>query len=130
MAPSRPSPSFRAELAAALGVFALLLQALLPAAALAAQARGGGGGEPVAICSLAGAQTLAADPGARHGKGFAGLPCQDCLTCAIAALPTAEPQALSVRYAVRTTTTPRAHELGPRLARAPPRPPGQGPPQA
>ena len=128
MAPARPSPSFRAELAAALGVFALMLQALLPAAALAAQARGGG--EPVAICSLAGAQTVAGDPAARHGKGFAGLPCQDCLTCAIAALPTPEPQALPVRYAVRTTTNPRAHELGPRLAGAPPRPPGQGPPQA
>jgi hypothetical protein len=125
---TRP-PTLRAELATAFGVFALFLQALLPGAALAHAGRGGV--ESPAICSLAGAHaSIDAAHGSRSGKGFAGLACLDCVTCAVAATAAPSPATLAVRNARLATEAPHPPELTPRLARAPPRPPGQGPPQA
>jgi hypothetical protein len=122
---SRP----RAPLAAALlAVLAVMVQALLPSAAMAAQA--GDRGETIMICTAMGVQTIKVGGGSQK-KGFAGLPCQDCLAAATAVvLPAPQPVVLPVAYATAyVLDAPRA-ELAPRSARAPPRPPGQGPPTA
>jgi hypothetical protein len=117
----------RAWACALLAVFALAVQALAPAAALAAQARGGDAG--LVICTANGVETLGAE-GHGHAphKGFAGLPCQDCLSLsqAVVAAP-----ALSVTPAIHAASRvvrPPAARPAFKLARAPPRPPGQGPP--
>jgi hypothetical protein len=115
--------------AALLGVLALLVQALLPAAAMAAQSQGHG--ETVVICTQMGAQTIKLGLDGKPQKGgFAGLPCQDCLTASTAALPAPAPVALPVAYVVAQVEHAAPHRAAPQLARAPPRPPGQGPPTA
>jgi hypothetical protein len=110
-----------------IGLLALLIQALVPSAALAAS-----GDRPertMVICTAMGAQTITlTDDDGETRQGFAGLPCQDCLGLSIAASP--PPLLTLVRahfptgVAPETTTT----EPGLRRARAPPRPPSQGPP--
>jgi hypothetical protein len=108
-------------------VFALLIQALLPSAAMAAQ----GSGASLVICTTAGAKTVKADA-APHApsKGFAGMPCQDCLAASVAAVA---PPVLTFAPASRAVASaehcsdPAAQ---PPPARAPPRPFGQGPPAA
>lgn len=119
----------RARLALWLGVLALLVQALLPAAALAAQSRSPGG-EQMAICTSVGVRTVAVDPSEDAKTPFAGLPCQDCLAAAVAALPAPDPAAEPVAYARARIDHGPERSWAPQLARAPPRPPGQGPPQA
>jgi len=114
-------------IAAAFAVFALLIQALLPAAAMAAQGPGG----PLIVCTLAGAQRLDAAPAPQHApKGFAGMPCQDCLAASVAAVA---PPPLAFGPAPVAFVVVE-HHAGPAvrlaLARAPPRPLGQGPPTA
>jgi hypothetical protein len=114
-------------IAAAFAVFALLIQALLPSAALAAQPSGG----PLVVCTIAGAKTVQTEAAGRHApKGFAGLPCQDCLAASVAALT---PPLLSFEPAAAAFVL-IAHPVRPvlclALARAPPRPFGQGPPHA
>lgn len=119
----------RAGVAAWLGVLALLIQALLPAAALAAQSRDPG--ERIVICTLAGVKTVAVGGHeTKGGKSFAGLPCADCLAATIAAIPA---PALGVERTVYSTARmdhAPERRWTPQLARAPPRPPGQGPPLA
>lgn len=117
-----------APIAAAFAVFALLIQALLPAAALAATR---GDGPALVVCTLDGSKTVFSQALPQpKPKGFAGLPCQDCLVAVSAFLATpvlsVEPgPAVFVRI---------AHDVRPAvrlaLARAPPRPFGQGPPIA
>jgi hypothetical protein len=118
----------RRALAALLGMLAIMVQALIPSAAMAAQQ---GSGETLQICTAMGLQTIKVDGGSQKPKGFAGLPCQDCLAAATAVvLPVPQPAVLRVAYATAfVPDVPRA-ELAPRAARAPPRPPGQGPPTA
>ncbi|RAK57735.1 DUF2946 family protein [Phenylobacterium deserti] len=105
---------------------ALMIQALLPGAAAASQ---GAGSETMVICGAMGVQTVEvpADPG-QGKKSFAGLPCADCLAPSLAALPAPEPAVTTVVYAAQRVEHDTAPELWPQLARAPPRPPGQGPP--
>lgn len=124
----------RAHVAAWLGVLALLVQALLPAAAMAAQS-GAGRGERIVVCTLAGVRTVIVGEHDRsgpekHGKGFAGLPCHDCLAAATAALPAPEPVLEPAGYTFVAVEHAPERNWAPRLARAPPRPPGQGPPQS
>ncbi|HKR86783.1 MAG TPA: DUF2946 family protein [Phenylobacterium sp.] len=124
----------RALVAAWVGVLALLVQALLPAAAMAAQA-GTARGERIVVCTLAGARTVVVgEPDksslAKHGKGFAGLPCHDCLAAATAALPTPEPVIEPASFTISQGEHAPERSWAPRLARGPPRPPGQGPPQS
>lgn len=130
MAPARLMHSARRPplAAALLAVLAVMVQALIPSAAMAAQA---GGGETIQICTAMGLQTIKVDGGATQQKGFAGLPCQDCLAAATAVvMPAPQPVVVRVAYATAfVIDAPRA-ELAPRSARAPPRPPGQGPPIA
>ncbi|RAK59838.1 DUF2946 domain-containing protein [Phenylobacterium hankyongense] len=120
--------SGRAPAAALLAVFALLIQALLPAAAMAAQSRSSG--ETIVICTQMGVQTIKVGEDGKTQKGFAGLPCQDCLGAATAALPAPEPIALPVAYVVAQVEHTTPIRARPQIARAPPRPPGQGPPTA
>ena len=110
---------------AIVAVAALLVQVLAPAAATAAQARG----DVQVICTASGVATAAAKGGqpAPH-KGFAGLPCQDCLAVAHAAVaPPTLDAAPVIHVAVAVMRPPAARRFQP-PARAPPRPPGQGPP--
>lgn len=124
----------RTLVAAWLGVLALLVQALLPAAAMAAQA-GAARGERIVVCTLAGARTVVVGEHGKsgpekHGKGFAGLPCHDCVAATTAALPTPEPVLEPAGYTISQAEHAPERSWAPRLARAPPRPPGQGPPQS
>jgi hypothetical protein len=114
--------------AALRAVLAVMVQALFPSAAMAAQA--GARGETIMICTAMGLQTVKVD-GQGQKEGFAGLPCQDCLAAATAVvMPAPQPAVARVAYATAyVLAAPRA-ELTPRSARAPPRPPGQGPPTA
>ena len=119
----------RTRIAAWLGVLALLVQALLPAAAMAAQARAAHGA-PIVVCTLAGVKTVTLGDHDKGGKGFAGLPCHDCLAATTAALPAPEPVIERIAYASVFIEHAPERSWAPKLARAPPRPPGQGPPQS
>jgi len=115
-------------MAAAFAVFAILIQALLPGAAHAAM--GSGPGSQMVVCAIDGGHTVRVDHVPIRSKGFAGLPCPDCLTAAVAVvLATPAAQLFVPTVYVRT-----GYLAGPAvrlaLARAPPRPPGQGPPTA
>lgn len=131
MAPARPMHSARRPplAAALLAVLAVMVQALIPSAAMAAAQ--GAGGQTIQICTAMGLQTVKVDGGTEKQKGFAGLPCQDCLAAATAVvLPGPQPSVVRAAYATAfVIDAPRA-ELSPRSPRAPPRPPGQGPPAA
>lgn len=113
-------------MAAAFAVFAILIQTLLPAAAQAAQR----GDMAMVVCAVDGSQSVRVDHVPTHGKGFAGLPCPDCLTAAVAVVLAAP----AVQVSVPTAYVATHYEPGPAvrlaLARAPPRPLGQGPPTA
>lgn len=56
--------------------------------------------------------------------------CEFCVTPALAAEPAVASLAGAVRYAIRTDAVRPAAALSPYAARAPPRPPGQGPPSS
>jgi hypothetical protein len=127
----RQFPSRREGLkpiAAAFAVFALLIQALLPSAAMAAQ----GPGAPLVVCTVEGARALESPPPSKHAppKGLAGMPCQDCLAASVAALapPVLVLGAAPVVFVAVEHHAPPSVRLA--LARAPPRPLGQGPPTA
>jgi hypothetical protein len=126
--PSARHPTHdRRALAALLAVLALLVQALIPAAAIARPDASGG----IVICTATGTQTIGSDgkPTVPH-KGFGGMPCQDCLAVAMAAVVAPELAVQPVAYAAeRVEHAPVTSLVQPR-ARAPPRPPGQGPPTA
>jgi hypothetical protein len=115
----------RTRWAALLAVAALLIQALVPAAALAAQATGE---VRVQICTAEGAQTVVLGHDGKAQKGFAGLPCHDCLGAAAAVVITPELAVLPIAYAVAPVRHAQTGEAQIQPARPPPRPPGQGPP--
>ena len=117
----------RRTLAVLVAVFALMVQALVPVAAMAAAPDPSAG---MVICTGAGVTTMS-DPGQpSKPKGFAGMPCQDCLAAALAItqLPALAIQPV-IYAAARIERSPAERLIEPR-ARAPPRPPGQGPPIA
>jgi hypothetical protein len=114
-------------IAAAFAVFALLIQALLPSAAMAAR----GPGAPMIVCTIQGAQSREVGPAPQPApKGFAGMPCQDCLAASVAAV--APPPLIFGAAPLAVVVV--EHHAGPAVrlapARAPPRPFGQGPPTA
>ena len=113
-------------LAALVAVFALMVQALVPVAAMAAAPDGSG----AIICTQNGTTTVAFGGQPARPKGFAGMPCQDCLAAALAMTQTPELAVQPVIYQTgRVEHAPAERPVEPR-ARAPPRPPGQGPPNA
>jgi hypothetical protein len=114
---------------ALLAMLALLVQALMPAAAMAHDAAG----QSVMICTADGAKALqvAGDViGKKDPKGFAGLPCAQCLAVALATTTPPDVAVAPVLYGVHIAPAPVAALTGVALARAPPRPPSQGPPAA
>ena len=119
---------------ALLAMLALLVQALMPAAAMAHDASG----QSVLICTADGAKTVQVagdvigkkDPSPDSKKGFAGLACAQCVAVALATTTPPDIAVAPVLYAARIAPAPRAALTGVALARAPPRPPGQGPPTA
>jgi hypothetical protein len=129
--PARHKPNEkRARLAPALiALAALLVQALMPSAAMAARAAGAP--QTVVVCTAMGVKIVTVGKGSgQDQKGFAGLPCQDCLAAATATLPPPEPMSVPVAYAVAYADPAPRPETAPKTARAPPRPLGQGPPAA
>src|SRR4051812_48093284 len=128
MPTSRQRRTDRRAIIALFAVFALLVQAFMPAAAMAAQADQG----PAQLICVGGSlQLLTADGKApAPHKGMAGMPCQDCLAVAMAVVIPPPVAIAPVAYVVaRVDHAPSIGLLAPR-ARAPPRPPGQGPPTA
>lgn len=114
-------------IAALVAVFALMIQALVPAAAMAAQPDRSG---LSVICTQNGTATVSLGGQPAKPKGFAGMPCQNCLAAALAVTQTPELAVQPVIYqAARVEHAPAERPIEPR-ARAPPRPPGQGPPTA
>lgn len=110
-------------IAAAFAVFALLIHVFMPMAAVAAPSAD----EPTVICTLHGAQTL---PGQPPAKGTPANSCQQCCL-AVAAVDLAPPAAdLAAPLAYERLDPRPAPQVRLALARAPPRPPGQGPPTA
>jgi len=118
-----PPGAERRALIALIAVFALMVQAMIPAIANAAPARRG---EQV-ICTDHGLQTVSLDDAA-PAKGQAPAHCEHCVCPPVGTQPPAmiEP-AVFIAYA--REARPQAASMGlPPPARAPPRPPGQGPP--
>ncbi len=119
-----PAVAPKRLLLAWLAMLALCVQGLSPAAALAAEAEG----RSIVICTADGAKTLhgVAAPGS-EGQGFAGLKCADCVFASLAGV-TPVAAAVPVSYAYAALRTPAVRSAKPLGARAPPRPPSQGPP--
>lgn len=122
--PSKQAGIERAErraMIALLAVFALLVQALVPAFAAAAPAAA----SERLICTDMGLQAAPEDGG---GAPAADHSCKHCLCPAPAADPPSAVSVSHVAYVVaEAPPAARPHRLIP-PARAPPRPPGQGPP--
>lgn len=115
----------RVRLGILAAVLALFGQALLPAAAMAAESLAS---VRIELCTEQGAKTVVIGADGEQKKGFAGLPCHDCLAATMAAVAAPELAVVQVAY---VTTQVRHAAPAPTLqprARAPPRPPGQGPP--
>lgn len=112
---------------ALLAMLALCVQALIPAAAMAYEATSG---QTMVICTVEGAKTVTVDDQQQpKPEGFAGLPCYQCVAASLAVTDT--PDLLLSQpalYVARVETTPPLARRGMAPARAPPRPPGQGPP--
>ncbi|WP_293374037.1 DUF2946 family protein [Phenylobacterium sp. SCN 70-31] len=105
---------------AIIAVFALLVQALLPTLAAATPASSG----QMTLCTEMGLQTAPVDPGAPPVSHN----CKHCLCPAPANTPPPILVVSRVAYAVEIQDAPPAPQLRIPPARAPPRPPGQGPP--
>ena len=127
MSPARHTARHdRRALVALFAVFALMVQALIPSAAMARPDPSAG----QVICTATGTETVTPHGQPAPHKGFAGMPCQDCLAAAMACVVTPELAVRPVAYVTaRVEHVAAAPLLEPR-ARAPPRPPGQGPPTA
>lgn len=127
---ARPG-QFRALLAALAAMLAVFVQALTPAAAMAHDLRESG--SAIVICSAEGSKVVILDKDGSvrtaPAKGFMGLKCSSCVGATLAAVLDAPvPVVASVSYA-QVVETPVERVLGVRgHARAPPRPPSQGPP--
>ena len=114
--------------AALVAIFARLIQALVPAAAMAASSDPRTG---LIVCAAGGAQAVSSSAAPASGrKSFGGMPCQDCLAAAMAFVETPALAVLPVAYVTARVEHAAAAPLLEPRARAPPRPPGQGPPTA
>lgn len=118
-------------LAAFAAMLAVFVQALTPAAAMAHDLRESG--SAIVICTAEGSKVvlIGEDGSVRTApaKGFMGLKCSQCVGPTLAAvLDLPVPIIAPIDYA-EVVPTPIRRVLGVRgHARAPPRPPGQGPP--
>jgi hypothetical protein len=124
MPPAPHAPHDRRAIVALFVMFALMVQALIPTSAMAASGDGS-----LTICTAGGTQTVTPDGKPDSPAPHHGSPCADCLAAALAAATPPpvldiQPVAYAVTRVEHATPTDR---IAPR-ARAPPRPPGQGPP--
>jgi hypothetical protein len=117
-------------IAGALAALALLVQALIPAAAIAHDAANGG--LTLSICTGQGLKTITLGDGKSEpaGKHFMGLHCTACAFANFAAVdgPQADLLARPVHYTAQAIVFQPERTFAAAQARAPPRPPGQGPP--
>ena len=122
----RKKRAARASLGVLAALVALLAQALLPGAAMAAESLST---VRVELCTENGAETvvIGAD-GQERKSGFAGLPCHDCLAATLAVVVTPELAVAPVAYTAVVVRHAAPVATAQPRARAPPRPPGQGPP--
>ncbi|MBI1405387.1 MAG: DUF2946 domain-containing protein [Caulobacter sp.] len=116
-------------LPALLAVFAMLLQGLIPASALAQEAWSSGKVQTVVLCTASGEQTVAipADPSTPQ-QGFAGFKCHACVMASLLAITPPAPALSPVRYSQIIRAERSRVEDHPAFVRRPPRPPSQGPP--
>ena len=118
-------------LAAIAAMLAVCVQVMTPGAAMAHDLRESG--SAIVICSAEGSKVvILGDDGSIRtapAKGFMGLKCSNCVGPTLAVtLDAPAPAIAPVRYA-EFAPTPVERVLGARgHARAPPRPPSQGPP--
>lgn len=115
----------RRALIALLAVFALLVQALWPAAAVAAPDFGAA----AMVCTGHGL-AAAPDGGSAPDKRTGGHPCQHCVcpSLAVTPPPLAAAPAGEVSYTDAVALDPPAQDLAPGRGLAAPPPPGRGPP--
>lgn len=127
---ARPG-QFRALLAALAAMLAVFAQVMTPAAAMAHDLRESG--SAMVICTADGSKVVIIDQDGSvrtaPAKSFLGLKCSNCVAPTLAVTLGAPVPAIGpVQYA-EFVETPVQRVLGVRgHARAPPRPPGQGPP--
>jgi hypothetical protein len=127
---ARPG-QFRALFTALAAMLAVFVMGLTPAAAMAHDLRESG--SAMVICTADGSKVVVIDENGQvrtaPAKGFMGLKCSNCVGPTLAAtLDTPVPAVAPVHYA-QYIETPVERVLGVRgHARAPPRPPSQGPP--
>jgi hypothetical protein len=114
-------------LPALLAVLSLLVQALIPASAMAQEFRSQAHGRTVVLCTADGARAVEV-PAEDHHKGFAGLKCHDCVMASIAAVVPPAGEAAPVRYSQILRVERRRATAGRAIERPAPRPPSQGPP--
>jgi hypothetical protein len=126
MPPATHATHDRRAIIALFVMFALMVQALIPTMAMAAPAVGS-----MVLCTVGGTETFPTDGKSGAPAPHRGPPCHDCLAAALVAAE--PPPALEIRPVVYAVA-PVEHAAGPARitprARAPPRPPGQGPPAA
>lgn len=125
---SRP---FRALMAAFAAVLAVLVQVMTPAAAMAHDLRESG--SSIVICTAEGSKVVIVgeDGSVRTApaKTFLGLQCSACVGPTLPVILAAPVPAIVPALYAESVETPIQRVLGVRgHARAPPRPPGQGPP--
>lgn len=117
---------------AAIALVAVLFQALA-SGAMAHTVTDRGVAQVICTAQGAASAPFAADKAlteAGKGKTASGLPCQDCVSAATAALTPPDPCATLVRYARKAQVWRDVADTVRRTARAPPRPHGQAPPIA
>ena len=113
-------------LSAVLAVIALLIQLMIPAAALAAEAAAARASVAV-ICTADGAVERAV-PAPDHHEGFAGLRCLSCVMASVAAITPSGPTAAPVLYTDKADVDLPGRDRPRALSQAPPRPPSTAPP--
>ena len=84
-------------------------------------------GETIVLCTPQGAVAVSLDHAGQPAEPAPAASCQHCMAAHVAAPPIPGVQSVTVRYAARTVP-PASMEQGRPVARAPPRPPSQGPP--
>lgn len=119
--PTKPARAERRAMIAVVAVFALLVQALMPAFAAAGPMPDGA----TLICTDMGLQTAPTDGSAPPAPDHA---CKHCLCPAAASEPPKTASVVRIAYAVAQAPAVDHRRALPPPARAPPRPPGQGPP--
>ncbi len=114
-------------LPAVLAALAMAAQLMIPAAAMAWEARADQTRQ-VVMCTADGAVTMTVPDSGGHHKGFAGLKCHSCVIASVTAIAAEAPVVEPVRYAARIELARPGSDRPGTSARDPPRPPSTAPP--